>query len=164
MPALSPGPLATQRLRLRELVCLDAAAIFEAYTRYAEGGRFMIWQPHASEAVTRQLIAWRIVQWKTGERLPYVVTRLESDAAIGMIEARPQGTTLDIGYADPPQGNEALDRGGRSRSGNPRGLLRLQFQLRRHRLACVRRDLSGRRGTDPLRIHSRGHQRGQDGG
>ena len=36
--------------------------------------------------------------WRTGERLPYVITPRDSDVAIGTIEARPQGTKVDIGY------------------------------------------------------------------
>lgn len=72
--------------------------IFHAYAQDAEVCRFMIWQPHASEAVTRTYVAWCLEMWRTGERLPYVITPRDSDVAIGTIEARPQGTQVDIGY------------------------------------------------------------------
>ena len=88
----------TPRLRLREPRLSDASVIFQAYTQDAEVCRFMVWRPHASEAVTREFLQWCSTAWAAGERLPYVITRSDSDAAIGMIEARPQGTTLDIGY------------------------------------------------------------------
>jgi RimJ/RimL family protein N-acetyltransferase len=58
----------------------------------------MIWRPHASESVTQEFIASCGEQWKTGTRLPYVITELQSNVAIGMLEARAQGTTVDIGY------------------------------------------------------------------
>lgn len=89
---------ATPRLRLREPAAADAAGIFNAYTQDVEVCRFMIWAPHASEAVSREFIDWCIAMWRTGERLPYVITRHDSNAPIGMIEARPLGTMVDIGY------------------------------------------------------------------
>ncbi len=98
MIASLPSQIDTPRLRLREPVASDAGELFRSYTQDAEVCRFTIWQPHASEAVTREFIGWCIGQWTTGQRFPYAITRLGSDAAIGMIEARPQGATLDIGY------------------------------------------------------------------
>lgn len=62
----------------------------------------MIWRPHASESVTREFIASCITAWKTGIRLPYVITEQHSDVAIGMLEARIQDATVDIGYVLAP--------------------------------------------------------------
>lgn len=76
----------------------DAASIFRAYTQDIEVCRFMIWTSHGSEAVTRQFVQSCVETWNAGTRFPYVVTEQGSDVAIGMIEARPLGTTLDIGY------------------------------------------------------------------
>jgi RimJ/RimL family protein N-acetyltransferase len=90
--------LVTPRLRLRRPVVEDAGAIFEAYAQDAGVCRFMIWSPHASQAVTDAFIASCIAAWDVGERLPYVITERESNAAIGMIEARRLGTTVDVGY------------------------------------------------------------------
>lgn len=58
----------------------------------------MIWRPHASESITREFIGSCIEVWKTGDRLPYVITERDSNVAIGMLEARMQGTAVDIGY------------------------------------------------------------------
>ena len=58
----------------------------------------MIWKPHASESVTREFIASCIEAWQAGTRRPYVITEHGCDIAIGMLEARVLGTTIDIGY------------------------------------------------------------------
>jgi [ribosomal protein S5]-alanine N-acetyltransferase len=93
-----PQTLNTTRLRLRGPVASDANAIFQSYTQDPEVCRFMIWRPHASESVTEEFIASCAEEWKTGSRLPYVITELHANVAIGMLEARMQGTTVDIGY------------------------------------------------------------------
>lgn len=95
---LLPAELETPRLRLRRPLIDDARPIFESYTQDPEVCRFMIWTPHASEAVTREFVATCVEAWKTGARLPYVITERDSTVAIGMIEARMQGTAVDIGY------------------------------------------------------------------
>ena len=97
-----PKALNTSRLRLRCPVAADASAIFRSYTQDPNVCRFMIWLPHVSESVTQNFIASCVEEWKTGNRLPYVVTELHSDVAIGMLEARMQGTTVDIGYVLAP--------------------------------------------------------------
>jgi [ribosomal protein S5]-alanine N-acetyltransferase len=76
----------------------DASAIFRAYAQDSEVCRYMIWAPHTSEAVTRGFIQACIDAWSAGIRFPYVVTLNNADAAVGMIEARPVGSTVDIGY------------------------------------------------------------------
>jgi ribosomal-protein-alanine N-acetyltransferase len=93
-----PEEINTQRLHLRCPVIADASVIFQSYTQDLEVCRFMVWKPHDSEAVTREFIASCIEIWKTGERLPYVITERGSNVAIGMIEARIQDTAVDIGY------------------------------------------------------------------
>jgi [ribosomal protein S5]-alanine N-acetyltransferase len=93
-----PEILTTTRLRLRCPVAADASTIFRSYTQDLEVCRFMIWRPHASESVTEEFLASCIKEWKTGTRLAYVITELHANVAIGMLEARTQGTTVDIGY------------------------------------------------------------------
>ena len=93
-----PRRFSTPRLRLREPVATDASKIFRSYTQDAQVCRYMILAPHAAEAVTHEYIDSCIDLWKTGESLPYVITRHDTDAPIGTIEARPQGTAVDIGY------------------------------------------------------------------
>jgi [ribosomal protein S5]-alanine N-acetyltransferase len=93
-----PEELATSRLRLRAPVAADAAAIFGSYTQDPLVCRFMIWTPHRTTKQTEEFIGSCIDSWRTGDRLPYVITEKESDFAVGMIEARLQQTTIDIGY------------------------------------------------------------------
>ena len=98
MQSFLPEEILTPRLRLRRPAAADARAIFAAYTQDPQVCRFMIWTPHPSLAVTEGFIASCLAAWEEGTRLPYVVTPVEGGAAIGMIEARPQGTMVDIGY------------------------------------------------------------------
>ena len=93
-----PRQIETPRLRLREPFASDAGEIFRAYTQDVEVCRFMIWQPHSSEAVTREFLDWCVAAWQAGGPFPYVMTHSDSDVPIGMIDARPQGATVDIGY------------------------------------------------------------------
>lgn len=97
-----PATLDTPRLHLRGPVLADANAIFQSYAQDPQVCRFMIWRPHASESVTRQFIASCIEEWKTGSRRPYVINELDSKVAIGMLEARMQGSAVDIGYVLAP--------------------------------------------------------------
>jgi [ribosomal protein S5]-alanine N-acetyltransferase len=98
MPRLLPDQINTERLRLRQPAVADVRSIFNAYTQDQEVCRFMVWVPHDSEAVTREFIESCIEGWEAGSRLPYVITERDSNFAIGMIEARMLGTTVDIGY------------------------------------------------------------------
>ena len=97
-----PQTLNTSRLHLRGPAASDASAIFQSYTQDPEVCRFMIWRPHASESVTQEFIASCVEEWQSGNRLAYVITELHSNFAIGMLEARMQGTTVDIGYVLAP--------------------------------------------------------------
>lgn len=98
MPRALPEEVQTERLRLRRPEFTDASAIFRAYTQDPQVCRFMIWAPHASESVTREFIESCVKAWEQGDRLAYVVTEREPNLAIGMLEARVQDTTIDIGY------------------------------------------------------------------
>jgi ribosomal-protein-alanine N-acetyltransferase len=98
MPRLLPEQINTKRLRLRQPQVADSRSIFHAYTQDVEVCRFMIWRPHVSETVTREFIESCLAAWKAGDRLPYVITENDSNAAIGMIEGRMLGTAVDIGY------------------------------------------------------------------
>lgn len=98
MQAFLPNTISTARLALREPSLADAATIFHAYAQDDEVCRFMIWTPHRSEATTQAFVESCRQAWRVAERLPYVITEHDSDRAIGMIEARVLGTTIDIGY------------------------------------------------------------------
>jgi RimJ/RimL family protein N-acetyltransferase len=58
----------------------------------------MVWQPHASLETTRDFIAGCVAQWHAGSALPYVVTLKASGQLIGMLDARPGGHGVNIGY------------------------------------------------------------------
>ena len=59
-------------------------------------------------------VATCVEAWKTGDRLPYVITERDSTVAIGMLEARMQGTAVDIENI-PSQ--RALEKSGFNREG-----------------------------------------------
>lgn len=93
-----PEIIKTPRLRLRGPVIADASTIFQTYAQDVQVCHFMVWKPHPSELVTTEFIASCVEAWEIGSRRPYVITEQDSDIAIGMLEARPQGTAVDIGY------------------------------------------------------------------
>jgi ribosomal-protein-alanine N-acetyltransferase len=88
----------TARLRLRKPKPSDARAIFQAYTQDREVCHFMTWTPHASESATEAFMEWCVNAWNAGSCRPYMITERGEDVAIGMIDARMLGTTIDIGY------------------------------------------------------------------
>lgn len=98
MPRLLPDQIDSERLHLRKPEPADAQSIFLAYTQDSEVCRFMTWTPHASEDVTRGFIEWCVKAWDAGTCLPYIITERGDDVAIGTIDARMLGTTIDIGY------------------------------------------------------------------
>ena len=58
----------------------------------------MVWKPHESESITKDFLVWCASVWEAGTELPYVITERPADVAIGMIDARRHGTTIDMGY------------------------------------------------------------------
>lgn len=77
-------------------------AIFSAYTQDPRVSRYMVWKPHTSIAETKTFIASCIAAWEEGSRFPYVLTEAGSSYAIGMLEARIQNLTVDLGYVLAP--------------------------------------------------------------
>ena len=93
-----PQRLETSRLLLREPTVADAAEIFRSYTQDPLVCRFMIWRPHASEAESQGFVGACIAAWEQDSRRPFIITKAGSSAAIGMLEARLNGSTVDCGY------------------------------------------------------------------
>lgn len=93
-----PQRLETGRLVLRRPIEADANEIFRSYTQDPLVCRFLVWKPHVSEAETRAFIASCIAAWEEGSRRPYVLTEVGSPSAVGMLEARIHGFTVDLGY------------------------------------------------------------------
>ena len=93
-----PGLIETARLALRAPAHSDAEAMFASYTQDAEVARYMVWQPHASLEATRDFIAGCVAQWNARSALPYIITLKASSQLVGMLEARPHGHVVNIGY------------------------------------------------------------------
>ena len=72
----------TERLRLRRPVPEDAEAIFTEYAQDPDVTRYLSWAPHDSVEETRAL----------------VITFLDDDTAVGMIELRPDDPRDSIGF------------------------------------------------------------------
>ena len=86
------------RIRLRRPSPGDADTIFERYAQDPLVCRYLVWAPHESVTTTREFIASCIVAWQSDARRPYVIVEKPSAEAIGMIEARIQGSSVDLGY------------------------------------------------------------------
>ena len=93
-----PGLIETARLALRAPAHSDAEAMFASYTQDAEVARYMVWQPHASLEATRDFIAGCVAQWNARSALPYIITLKATGQLVGMLEARPHGHVVNIGY------------------------------------------------------------------
>lgn len=93
-----PSTLETARLRLRAPQRSDAEALFAAYTQDPEVARYMVWQPHASLENTRAFVQGCEAAWQAGSALPYILTSKAGGELIGMLEARPLGHVVNIGY------------------------------------------------------------------
>jgi RimJ/RimL family protein N-acetyltransferase len=98
VPEAFPDSIGTPRLLLRRPSADDARAIFDGYAQDERVCRYMIWSPHREVAETERFIAGCIDAWEVGGRLAYVLADADTGAAFGMLEARVQGSTVDIGY------------------------------------------------------------------
>jgi RimJ/RimL family protein N-acetyltransferase len=93
-----PERIATHRLVLRRPSESDANDIFIAYARDPLVTRFLLWRPHESEDTVREFIASCIAGWEAGGPLTYAITEAPAGPVIGMIDARPKESTVDLGY------------------------------------------------------------------
>jgi ribosomal-protein-alanine N-acetyltransferase len=99
-----PESFETPRLRARLPVAEDAPAIFAAYASKPEVSRYMMWVPHTELATTRAFIAACIAAIGDGTRFPYVLAEAGNpQEPIGMLEARPGGHKIDLGYVLAPE-------------------------------------------------------------
>ena len=99
-----PTTFQTNRLVARLPVASDSAHLFAAYTSKAEVSRYMMWQPHTEVETTEVFVAECIAAASGGTRLPYVLARRDKpDLPIGMLEARPSGHKVDLGYVLAPE-------------------------------------------------------------
>ncbi|MEZ5564023.1 MAG: GNAT family N-acetyltransferase [Gammaproteobacteria bacterium] len=94
----------SSRLVARLPLPSDSARIFSAYASKPEVSRFMMWRPHKDISETDDFVSECIAAVRAGTRYPYVLTeRANPGVLIGMLEARPSGHTVDIGYVLAPE-------------------------------------------------------------
>lgn len=102
MPAGPPDLLRTPRLVLRRPVPEDALRVFRAYARDPEVTRYLTWRPHERPDETRawmlkalagwtemRALTWMIQDSEQKEIVGAVELRLESQANLGFVLARP---------------------------------------------------------------------------
>jgi [ribosomal protein S5]-alanine N-acetyltransferase len=93
-----PDQLHTERLILRRPREEDAEALFHAYAQDAEVLRYLTWLPHRTVEETRALVRRALEEWEEGRTFRWVVVRRREDRPIGMVELRPDGHRLELGY------------------------------------------------------------------
>jgi [ribosomal protein S5]-alanine N-acetyltransferase len=99
-----PTIFQTPRLQARLPIPSDAAAIFKAYTSKPEVARYMMWVKHMALADSEAFISGCIAAVQSGTRFPYVLSEQHNPTApIGMLEARPSGHKIDLGYVLAPE-------------------------------------------------------------
>jgi len=98
-----PVNLNTERLLLRAPVPEDAAQIFHSYARSPEVSRYMMWRPHSQLATVEAFVGECVAAFQSGARLPYILTLAgDPQTPIGMLEARPAGHKVELGYVLAP--------------------------------------------------------------
>ena len=98
-----PTSFETPRLVVRLPVLSDSVHLFDSYTSKPEVSRYMMWRPHLEIATTEAFVADCIAAAGMGTRYPYVIARREAPSEpIGMLEARPAGHHVDLGYVLAP--------------------------------------------------------------
>lgn len=97
-PWRPPERLHTQRLLLRRPRPGDAEEIFCAYAQDREALRYLTWTPHASVEETRAWLQRAREDWEAGRAFRWVITRPGEDRAMGMVELRPEGHRVELGY------------------------------------------------------------------
>jgi len=98
-----PATFETARLLARLPVPADAPLIFAAYASNPAVSRYMLWRPHVDVSATEAFIAECLAAVEVGTRWPYVLSERQAPrAVIGMLEARPLGHKVDLGYVLSP--------------------------------------------------------------
>ncbi|MYN25186.1 GNAT family N-acetyltransferase [Duganella levis] len=94
-----PDEIRTSRLTLRAPRASDAAHLFAAYTQDLEVARFMTWRPQTRLTETEGFMAYCMKAWAENRSRAYLLVPHDNDdVPIGMLDARLQPRTIDIGY------------------------------------------------------------------
>ena len=98
-----PNSFETTRLVARLPVAGDGAHLFAAYTSKPEVSHYMMWRPHTEVATTEAFVAECLAAVARGTRFPFVLAwRQDPGIPLGMLEARPSGHNVDLGYVLAP--------------------------------------------------------------
>ena len=89
--------LATARLRLRRPEPGDAALIF-GFGAEPEVMRFLAWRPHATLADAEVALARRLERLANGVEYSWILERLDSGAAVGLISGWLEGDAVELGF------------------------------------------------------------------
>ncbi|WP_432377964.1 GNAT family N-acetyltransferase [Duganella sp. P38] len=99
MTSSLPDQLRTPRLTLRAPRPGDAPHLFAAYTQDSVVARYMTWRPQTLLSQTAAFIDYCIQGWSAGRSRPYLLVPHDNDdVPVGMLDARLQAHTIDIGY------------------------------------------------------------------
>ena len=93
-----PAEIRTNRLVLRAPSLADADDLYTSYTQDPAVCRYMVWAPHRSLAETQNFLVACVAAWQGESRRPYVICAGGQSKPLGMIEARLDSGTADIGY------------------------------------------------------------------
>lgn len=88
----------TLRLRATPAGCADAPAIFEGYASDPLVARFTVWTPHRNFDETLEFLRRCESVWADESAFPWCLRIKESGDLAGMLEIRPRGSSVDLGY------------------------------------------------------------------
>ena len=90
--------LSTARLNLRRPRSSDAALIFSGFGADPEVMRFLAWRPHATLTAAEAAMARRLERLTNGVEYSWILERLDSGAAVGLISGWLEGDALELGF------------------------------------------------------------------
>lgn len=93
-----PEQIETERLILRKIRMDDTDAIFAGWALDKEVTHYLTWRPHQRIEQTQAFVQSCLSAWEHESRFPYMITLKESEAVIGMIDPRIEGSKVGIGY------------------------------------------------------------------
>jgi ribosomal-protein-alanine N-acetyltransferase len=93
-----PATLETARLRLRPAVVEHAPIIFETWAQDPEVSRYVTWPPHRSVDETRGFLQYCAEGWEKNGPFNWAIVLRENGRVVGIIELRPQGHRVEMGY------------------------------------------------------------------
>jgi RimJ/RimL family protein N-acetyltransferase len=94
---VTPHVIETSRLILRKPRVDDAYLIFSAYARDQDVTRYLTWKPHSSVEETQEFVHRALDAWEKEEALTWIITLRESAEVIGSIDLRLE-SNANLGY------------------------------------------------------------------